>query len=267
MRVHLPFLKTYRSKGRVYAYYRRQGHEVRIDGEIESSIWFNTYQRIHETFNHPKRIKPSKGTLAALILEYKRPPEYLEKAQKTRKDYLRYLDMLDRRFGDLPVSTIPRAFVLSLRDEFQNTPRKANFVLQVLRLLLSFAIDLGYRNDNPAARPKMLKTGDGRRPWSTGDIERFLASATPQTRLAVQLALFTGQRQSDFLKMTRSQYKDGAVEVVEEKTRTAVWILAHCELRATLDDGPRTNLVILTTKNGRPFKADYFRHIFLRQEI
>jgi hypothetical protein len=76
------------------------------------------------------------------------------------------------------VRSMPRAFVFGLRDKFQATPRKANYIVQVLRLVLQFGVDRGWRSDNPASKPKLLKspataTGLSRKPRSRAFRQRW----------------------------------------------------------------------------------------------
>jgi hypothetical protein len=75
--------------------------------------------------------------------------------------------------GPLPVGGIRRKRVKALRDKYAEKPRTANYVVQVVRLLMSFAIDEEVIEDNPAARPRMLRTGEGHRPWEETEIEAY----------------------------------------------------------------------------------------------
>ena len=201
-----------------------------------------------------------KGTLAALIEHYKGAPEFRNLADKTRKDYSRYLEMLAERFGDLKVATMPREFVFALRDRYADTPRTANYVISVLRRLMNFAVDRGWRTDNPVLRPRLLKTGPGHKIWTAEAEEKFRAVAPPEMVLAMDLAIYTGQREGDILRMTWQQYDGTTVEVVQSKTKAKVWIPIHRDLKARLDALTKSSIFILTTRTGRPFKADHFRH-------
>jgi len=103
--------------------------------------------------------RPPVGSFNELIALYKASPNFQEKAPRTRRDYLRHLTTISVKWGRLPVAGLTRAHVLALRDKGQDTPRQTNYLIQVLRLRLSFAVDRGYRPDNPAIRPGKLKGG------------------------------------------------------------------------------------------------------------
>jgi hypothetical protein len=48
---------------------------------------------------------------------------------------------LKEKHGHRPIATMPREAVFKLRDEFKETPRTANYIVSVLRLIFSFAED------------------------------------------------------------------------------------------------------------------------------
>lgn len=246
--VHLPYLQVYRSRNRLYAYYRRGVRRVRItdvDGTPVApgdSGFIAAYQRIHKTFEDPGREDrgPSPvGSLGYLIDHYRESADFKGRAPKTQRDYDRYLDLLKQNHGHLPIKTMPREFVLQLRDKYADTPRKANYVLQVLRLLFAYAIDRSATfgvTTNPAARPKRLKGGEGHRPWEESEIALFRDRWPLGTweRAAFELALNTAQRGGDVLAMTWG-HVDGEVRVHQQKTGARVGMPVSRDLGAALD--------------------------------
>ncbi len=258
------YVHRVRSKGKLYTYYRREGQRIPIRGEPGSPDWHRAYAEIHESFQRPRRARPSGGCLAALVEAYKASPAFLQLSAKTRKDYARYMDRLAARYGHLAVATMPRAFVFKLRDRHAKTPRTANYYVQVLRLLLSYAVDHGWRDDNPALRPKQLRTGPGHKPWEEWQIAAFRKRWPPETleRVAFELLLNTGQRGQDIPPMKRSHYRRGWISVVQRKTGERLEIPASRDLKAVLDPWvkARRQFMLLTTASGRPLKVDYLRH-------
>ncbi|MDA8050059.1 MAG: hypothetical protein M0002_08640 [Rhodospirillales bacterium] len=88
-----------------------------------------------------------------------------------------------------------------MRDELQATPRSANHRVAVIRRLLSFAVDRGWRPTNPASRVGALRTGIGHRVWADGEIAAMTSEFASDMRLPVLLALHTAQRLGDVLRM------------------------------------------------------------------
>ena len=75
---------------------------------------------------------------------------------------------------------------------------------------------------------------------------------------AMILALHTGQRQGDILKLAWSQYDGRALEIRQGKTGRKVTIPCTQALKRLLDGLPRDSALILVTRNGLAFKRRYF---------
>jgi integrase len=268
VKVDFPGVNTIRKKlanGTVRIYYYHRATGLRLPDDPTSPAFS---AKLRDLNTDPVRTGPAPGTFSALITAYKASPEFSQLSAGTRRDYARYLDMIDAPWGRLPVAGIERKHVLALRDKFAATPRQANYVVQVIRLLLGYAVDRGWRQDNPAQRPKLLKTGDGHRPWEENEIAAFRARWPLGTRerVAFELLLNTGQRGGDVAAMVRGQYANGVIHVRQEKTKTRVWIPASRDLRDVLDPwlSDQNHIAMLPSeksREGRPLTVDAFRHM------
>ena len=282
--VDLPYLWLPLKRGKPAAYYRRGGLVHRIRGPNGTPLlpgepgFLDAYQALHQAAEDAKakhdaaRSAPLAGSLAALVVAFRSSEEWQELAPTTRKDYGRAFKEFEGRFGRVPVSAINRAFVFRLRDEYardkttgDRTPRRGNRMVDVLRLLLSFAVNRGWRRDNPALRPGRLKTGPGYATWSENDFARFMACAavSEPIKRAAALGYYTGQRLSDCLTLTLTARQGGAIELIQQKTGARVWIPEHPELARVLDAAPPAPATTLLTRaDGQPWKPDHFKHAF-----
>jgi len=266
-KVNLPYVERTRVKGREYFYYRRDGQRIRLPGTPGAPEFNNRYHEVHESFERQStdaKGKAAPGSMAALVIAYKESPEFSQLATKTQTDYRRYLDRISDHLGKLPAARMERRHVLAYRDRFAETPRTANYVVQILRLVLGWGVDRGWLKANPAQRPRQLKTGDGHRPWEEHEIAAFRKAWAANTvqRIAFEILLNTGQRGGDVVGMARHQAARGEIAVAQEKTGERVWIPQADQLRAIIGPWLEINkhMVILTTETGRPFKIDHFRH-------
>lgn len=276
-KVELPYLRAPKGRNKRYWFYRRAGQRIPITSpqgrrlEQGDPGFLEAYERIHEGFGLEPSSEPKTGTFAHLIDSYRNAPEFLTLAAKTRKDYARYLDMVKEKHGHRSVAAMPREAVLKLRDEFQGTPRTANYIVSVLRLILTYAEErkrtfrLPPHWINPARRPKKLKTGEGHRPWEEIEIDGYRKQWMIGTleRVLFEAFLNTGQRGGDVAPMIRQQYFRGEIAVAQEKTKERVWIPASSDLRAALDpwlEG-HDHVVLFPTDTGRSLRADYMRHL------
>ena len=232
-KIELPYLWAPNGRNKRYWFYRRAGQRIPITSpqgrrlEPGDPGFLEAYERIHESFGLEPSSEPKTGTLAHLIDSYRNAPEFLTLAAKTRKDYARYLDMVKEKHGHRSVAAMPREAVLKLRDEFQGTPRTANYIVSVLRLVLTYAEErkrtfrLPPHWINPARRPKKLKTGEGHRPWEEIEIDGYRKQWMIGTleRVLFEAFLNTGQRGGDVAPMIRQQYFRGEIAVAQEKTK------------------------------------------------
>ncbi len=168
-----------------------------------------------------------------IIARYKAAPEFTGLAQSTRRSYLAYIKLVEDEFGDLPVAALAdqrvRGEFKSWRDKFGNTPRKADFAWTVLARILSFAKDRGIIAVNPCERGGRLYSGNRRdQIWSEQDIASLLTAAPREMQLALMLAIWTGQRQGDLLRLPWSAYDGsatrGTVEPDSVSRVSRVWI-------------------------------------------
>ncbi|MFT9385566.1 tyrosine-type recombinase/integrase [Acetobacter sp.] len=272
--VVLPYVNTYQSRRRKYAYYRRDGIRLRISGEMGSPEFLKSYQEIHERFERHEQPRQGivSGSLAELIARYRSTPEWLQLKPSTRRDYEKFLRPLEDDFGAGLVAELDRAGVRLVRDRYAfrpgrkegddpiPSPRRANKTVSMLSILMSYAIEIGMRTDNPALRPKRLKTGPGYRAWTRDEIQMFL-NEQPQLRLPLLLALGTGQRGIDLIAMTWDSFDGDVIEVVQEKTGAKVWIPCHPELKAAIEEAlmARTARTILTASDGSPWGLGAFQ--------
>jgi hypothetical protein len=178
------------------------------------------------------------GTMAALIAAYKSSPKYLTKAPGTRELYDRYLEQIRTEFGDLRASGFRPNFVTKIQQRHAAHPRKANLLIVMLRILMGMAVKDGLIASNPCTRPDMLPTRPRTQLWSCDDEKDFLAVAPADLHLGFMLMLYTTQRLSDVLAMTKGQVyeQDGRlmIELRQQKTDTLIAVPVHRDLEALL---------------------------------
>lgn len=274
----LPYHHSYRSRTATYHYYRRGKFRARIRAAWNSPEFAAEYAAIHARYEGaaaPRKPPPGDRTLGALIVAYRASPEWRGLAAATRKDYAKGLALLEQGPGVTgKVAGIERKHVRLLRDkaasetdaegEVTTIPTRGNKLLTALSILLSYAIELGWRQDNPARRfPKLPTGGGGYRAWTDAEVaafrswaEREATTGRPFWRRAVLLALYTGQRGQDQVAMTRTHYDGSAISLAQIKTDQRVWVPAHRELRAEL---ARDEAHHLLTRNGEAWPLNAFQ--------
>lgn len=208
-----------------------------------------------------RRKTPATHDLNEIITRYRASSDFRATAPKTRQEYDRYLDVIRGRFGPLTREQLQapatRGEFKEWRDSLADTPRAADFAWAVLVRVLSFAKDRGMLSVNIAERGgKLYRAARKERIWSDEEIAVFQAVAPPHMRLALRLALWTGQRKGDLLRLTWSDYDGRSIKLRQSKSGTRVMIPVE-PLVAELD-AARSAGAILKNSRGQAWTSDGF---------
>ncbi|WP_299663913.1 tyrosine-type recombinase/integrase [uncultured Ruegeria sp.] len=196
-----------------------------------------------------KATKPPKHTFKALIMDYEKSHKFKKLSVRTKSDYTKYLGNIEDIFGKTNPSLMQRKDVIKLRESNADHHRQANYLVQVMRILMEHAIDLGWRSDNPARGVSMLKTPyDPRTHWPEELVEKFRKEypyGTPE-RLLFELLIGTGQRIGDVLEMKWTDIAGDGINLRQNKTGKPMWIPFTDHLRAALAAKRHTSEYIVT---------------------
>lgn len=250
---------------RVYHYAWRGG--PRIEAEPGTREFMAEYTRL--TMAKPKQ--EASLNMAALIHLYRRSAAFQNLSAKTREDYERHLTLIHDEYFDLPLAAVEqrgaRAMFVDWRDERADTPRSADLTFAVLRRLLSYAADRELILRNPILNVAPLSSGSRADIiWTDEQIAKMKAKASEPIRRALILALWTGQRQSDLLKLTWKAYDGTHLKLRQKKRGAFIRVKVSRELKEVLDAAPRGDAVqILTNSRGQPWTQDGFKSSWARE--
>jgi integrase len=87
----------------------------------------------------------------------------------------------------------------------------------------------------------------------------FLKLAPAHLHLPLKLALWTGQRQGDLLRLPWSSYNGTHIRLRQSKTGRKVVIRVGAPLKAMLDEAPKVSPIMLVNSDGKPWTSDGFR--------
>ena len=197
-------------------------------------------------------------SLGAVVKEYQNSPEFAALKPATKLVYWRAMDRIagpDGKGYIVKVEEIRRRHIIQLRDRWRHSPASANQIINMMSVLLKYARDMEYVEINVAAGVKQLAVGEIRR-WTDEEVAYALDRFPDQYRRAVLLALYTGQRQGDIVKMTWTDYDGEGIQVTQQKTGMKLWIPCHEALRVELEDWrqDRAATTILVAHDGKPYR-------------
>lgn len=174
---------------------------------------------------------------------------------------------IEKRFGDFPLSALTdrrsRGIFMGWRDQLATSAgrRQADYAWTVLARVLSWSFNRGLVAANPCERGGRLYRGGGRaeKIWTAADEAAFLERAPAHLHLPLLLALWTGQRQGDLLRLPWSGYDGTHIRLRQSKTGTRVVIPIGEPLKIKLDATPKRSTIMLTNRDGKPWSSDGFR--------
>jgi integrase len=255
---------------RTYYYAWRGGPLLKADDgtplQLGDPLLVSAFAEAHAA----RKTRPD-GNMGSLVQLYRESSEFKKLAEKTRRDYRRYLDMIDAKFGKITLEAIEhpkaRGNFKAWRDSLADNPRKADYAWTILARVLSVAKDRGKISVNPCERGGRLYEADrAEKIWTADDLRQFLSAAPEQLRVAMLAALWTGQRQGDLLKLTWHQYDGQFLRLKQGKTGKRVRIPVSGLLKEVLDDlrakAPTDTKVagrILLNSRGQGWTEDGFR--------
>ncbi|MEE9387044.1 MAG: tyrosine-type recombinase/integrase [Paracoccaceae bacterium] len=212
-----------------------------------------------------EKSKRPEGVLMAVLRSYQESQKFADLADKTRRDYIRMIRKIEIEYGEFPISALAdrrtRGEFLSWRDRLaKQSRRQADYALSVLALILAWSYDRGLVPCNPCERPgKVYRSKRVDSIWSPDDEKAFLDSAPEHLRLALVLALWTGQRQGDLLRLPWSAYDGDVIRLRQSKTGTRVTIPVGAPLRSLLDQTKKSTITILSTTRKASWTESGFR--------
>jgi integrase len=272
MKIRLPYLKTWIHKpsGKVYARFRRKGYEeIQLPGVLGSDEMMAAYwtarncgapTSIETASIGASRVKP--GTVASVVALFLQSNGFTSDSEGTQRRRRPQLNAFRDQHGDKLIAGINQKFFqTALADLGAHAGRNW---LKAMRPLMRFAIAQGFLESDPTDGIKIkVPKSDGHATWTEDEIGQFRAHWPLGTmeRLAMELALNTGQRVSDLIRIGRQHARGGAIKIKQQKTGTEVEIPIHPELAPMLELATG-NMTFLINGWGKPFTSTGFSEWF-----
>jgi len=240
-----------------YYYYGKGG--PRIHGEPGTPEFLENY-----TAASKARPESTAKVLFHVLRRYQDSADFARLADRTRSDYVKHVKKIETKFGKLPLIALKakksRGVILEWRDELaRSSVRQADYTIAVLKAVLSWADDRGLIEANPLERVrKLYRSTRADSVWTKADVDAFYANASHSLQFAMFLALATGQRQGDILKLRWSDYQGGTIRLRQQKTGTRVAIELTALERAQLEAEPKRGPQMVTNESDRPYTSHGF---------
>jgi site-specific recombinase XerC len=223
------------------------------------------------------KARHSGDTFNGLIRAFTGSVEFEKKlSASSQREYKRMLTKAEPEFGDMPRAALNdpkvKAVFLDWRAKVARSSgeREADNRLSIISAMLTWAVEdarlldanhlKGFRRLYHADRSEII--------WLPEHIEAFMKAPPLEIQRALILALHSGQREGDLLRLPWSAYDGACIRLRQGKARrsgrVAPLIEVPCTkaLRHMLDQMERASKLILTTRTGQPFKKRYFARLW-----
>lgn len=263
-RVRLKGINTVRSKlagGRVATYYYHRATGIRLPDDPSTPAFLAAVAAAEAATS-----KRQEGTVSALIREFCGSKVWDNFRQSTRDIMALNLKAVEKKFGTFPLAAMTdrmaRVEFLDWHESLaKETPRAADAKLAAFARVLKFGFDRGRIDRNPIetfTRAYSVDRSD--MIWLPEHVDELTRTAPPEIWRAMMMALHTGQRQGDLLRLPWSAYDGRALTLKQSKTGARVYIPCTTSLRSMLDALPRgDSLTLLVNGQGRPWTSDAFK--------
>jgi len=268
VRIDLKGIAKVKAKGRIYYYAWRGG--PRLTGAPGSSQFIASY---NEAIEH--RRTPDKNRFRFVMVDYKSSGEYRKLAESTRNQWGPWLDRIGEYFGELRIAQFDRPekirpAIRRWRGQYSETPRTADYAMQVLSRVLAHAVELGKIAGNPCEGIKRLYNNDRSEIiWTTSDVLHIKKTCSPEIADAIDLAGHTGLRLGDLVRVAWSHVDEDAIVLPTGKSRhrREAIIPLYGALRKVLARIQKRATTILTNSKRRPWTVDGFGSSFNKAKI
>ena len=273
----LRYVNSYRDRhGKLRHYFRKGTIRAPLDGAPGSAVFMKEYQRLLAQHAPAplKRGKSEEGTVAWVIAQYRAKSKDWAKAKpSSRAVYETRFAYLDDNFGVAEFGSFTERDVRAIRNKLADTrpqggsgamkginggPSVADAVVNMIGRLWRFAkehIDgMDTLGANPTTEVAAIHTEhEAHKAWPSELCAMIEAHPNPKVVRAYFLLRYTGQRRSDVVRMKTSQFDGTAVQLVQYKTGTYVWMPAHRALRDHLAQTGIRGEYLLTNRSGRRY--------------
>lgn len=203
---------------------------------------------------------------------YIRSRQFQQLSPNSKRIYMNGIDTLAPYLTGALLQDINRPMVIGIRDKLYDSPGKCRVAMSVLNNILKFSYDRGWVQQNVAARLGDMPPYKEIDRWEESEIDRFCSTAPAHIKDAMMLALYTGQRRSDLIRMEWSDYRDGMIHVKQRKTDAELFIPVHPKLKLHLErmaQRPRGKYAwaqnrMLLNMYGHPWDGESLRAAFKR---
>lgn len=238
--------------GTVYHYFiRGRDKPVRMPDPADPAFW-----TVYAGLVKGREPLPTGRSFKALIQSYERSERFQRLKPRTQQDYGKVLAWIETTLGQLPSDKMQRKDVIRAQTESIKGVRFANYIVQILGVLFEHAIDIGWREDNPAKGVRLLQTEKKAPhvPWTPEAMKHWRENAGELELQIFEIGLCFGQRPGDWPTFVWKNFDGMGLWHRQGKTGKCLYIPCTTRMQKFLRDMPRQGLTMLLGPSGQPLR-------------
>lgn len=233
----------------------RHGRRIPIPGAYGSAEFMAAYHAAVGSAPHaPPSAKVKHGSLAQLVAKWKEHSDWLNTAPATRRQRENILLHVLEKSGSRDYGSITKADIRRSKEDRKATPAAANNFLKTMRALYRWAMSEELVDENPAEGVPLFKLEKGGFPtWTLDDVTAYRQKYPLGTRerLVMEVALNTGLRRSDIVRLQHANARKGVIDIETAKTGVQLYIPILPRLQEALDAVAPAGLWVHSTRRGK----------------
>ena len=212
-------MRLYQHRETWYIYHQGKRRSLKTKDKRIAKGLFRDLQRKHLQKEAKKINSAAAMTIARFTDIYIAARSDLSKAT-LRQDKIA-LNALAEHTGNIPVSQVDRPIIDGFKSAQGMKPVSVNSYLRHIKAALNYALEHGYIDSVPVI--KMLKTGSAiPRVINPADLVIIYQHATPDMTRIIDMALWTGARRAELVKMRYEHRAGGMIRILGKGSKERV---------------------------------------------
>ena len=208
------------------------------------------------------------GNFSMVIRLFLDSPYFNGLGESAKDHWKRELVLAEVTLGHFDVSAIRPSIIQAHLDGLAEFPGKQSTAKTALKALESWAIVRDHLPHTITLGTKIIGSDDGHEPWTDQEVDDAIEHARPDLAKAVLLAVSTGQRGSDIVKMRWSDIEERGgrlgVNVIQRKTGVRLLVPFTHDFAAKVQKWERRPpFYLVLAPDGRQFSDRGYRTIGL----
>lgn len=200
------------------------------------------------------------GTFAHVIRQYQASATYKDLAASTRRNYDGVLRIAEDALGAFSIQQIRPSVVQSFLDGLAETPGKQTIARTALKAMEKYALVRDLLLYPITTGTQVVGTDGGHEPWTDAQVRLAEQYARPDLARVITLAVNTGQRGSDVVRMCASDIEvhhgHPGINVIQRKTGVRLWVPFTPELIEAMKGWEKRPGPFVLKPNGRPYTRE-----------